>query len=161
MAARGEAETYRQAAEAERQAALDAQIGALDPAVIAAYQELATLGETDPVAAARRLAEYLTTAQSGPAPDPETTDPAKPAGGGPVSNSTPPPLSGGVDGNQPLTQPAGEDIAELVKPLDERYAAVVARNQDPVTRNRVTMRDRAAGFIAYLGSAYLQAVDKD
>lgn len=156
--ARTEAETFRQAAEAERQAALDAQIGSLDPAAVAAYQELVDLGQTDPVAAARRLAELLTPAQSGEQPAPEPTAPAAPEGGSVPAPQAPPPLSGGADGNTPLTQQPETDVAALTAQLDDRYASVVKRNNDPVDRNRVTMRDRAAGFIAYLGSAYLKAL---
>jgi hypothetical protein len=161
MAARTEAETYRQAAEAERQAALEAQIEGIDPAARAAYSELAELGQSDPVAAARRFAELLSAAQSGEPPAPPEAPPAPPAGGDTVPSQAPPPLAGGVDGNQPLTHPPGEDIAALTAGLDDQYAKVVARNQDPLERNRVTMRDRASGFIAYLGSAYVKAKVSD
>jgi predicted pyridoxine 5'-phosphate oxidase superfamily flavin-nucleotide-binding protein len=156
--ARQEAETYRQAAEAQRQAALETQIASLDPVAVAAYTELAELGQSDPVAAARRLAELLSTAQSGQQPVPDPAAPPAPPEGGPVPAQTaPPPILGGVDGSAPLTQPQGEDIAALTKALDDRYAGIVERNQDLTQRNRVTGRDRAAGFIAYLGSAYLKA----
>lgn len=157
--ARTEAETYRQAAEAQRQAALDAEISALPEAAVAAYQELATLGETDPVAAARRLAELLS-AQSVPAAgagDP----PPDPKEGNVPANQPPPPMGSGADGNAALATPKGEDIDEMIAGLDKRYADVVARNQDPVTRNRVTMKERASGMIAYLASAYVQATRTD
>jgi hypothetical protein len=157
--ARTEAETYRQAAEAQRQTALEAQIESIDPAARAAYDELAELGQSDPVAAAKRLAELLSGAQSTEPPAPPATPPVAPAGGT-VPAQAPPPMSGGVDGNQPLTQPPGEDMAALAASLDDTYAQVVARNQDPIERNRVTMRDRAAGFIAYLGSAYVKATNE-
>jgi hypothetical protein len=155
MAARGEAESYRQAAEAERQAALEAQIGSLDPVAVAAYTELAELGQSDPVAAARKFAELMTTAQSGHQPATDLTAPPVAPEGSTVPQA-PRPISG-VDGNAPLTQQPGEDIGALTAQLDARYAEVVGRNQDPVTRNRVTMKDRSAAFIAYLGSAYVKA----
>jgi len=156
--ARQEAEGYRQAAEAQRQTALDAQISSLDPVAMAAYTELADLGQTDPVAAARRFAELLATAQSSGQAAPAATAPTAPQEGSPVP-AAPRPISSGVDGNAPLTQQPGEDYAALTASLDKRYADVVARNQDPITRNRVTMRERAGAFIAYLGSAYVKATN--
>lgn len=160
VTARAAAETARQAAEAERQAALEAQLhGILGDDGIAAYQEVADLGATDPVAAARRFAELMTKGaqNAGQKPvDPPAT-PTAPEGAH-VPAQTPPPPSGGVDANAPLMTAQGEDIAALTAQLDERYAAAVKRNQDPVTRNRVTMRERGDAMIAYLGSAYLKAL---
>lgn len=155
--ARTEAATTRQVAEAQRQAALEAQLDdVLGQDGIAAFQELSDLSETDPVAAARMFAKLMTTAQSSLAAAAETpTPPVAPEGTVPAK--TPPPFpSGGVDGNAPLmTQ--GEDMEALTTKLDDRYAEVVARNQDPVTRNRVTQRERANGFISYIASAYVKA----
>ena len=162
--ARTEAETYRQAAEAQRAAALDAEISSLPEAAVAAYEELAELGQTDPVAAARRLAELLTSAQSAQAPAAGEAAPTAAPTEVPVSGgnpSVPPPMSAGADGNVPLNTPPGEDLDTKTARLDDRYAAVVARNQDPVTRNRVTMRERADGLISYLASAYIKAVGHD
>jgi len=156
-AARGEAETYRLAAEATRQAALEADLNSVPEDARAFYDELAELGQSDPVAAARRLAEFMANAQSAPGTESDDGAPNTPPAGGTVPAQAPPPLAGGVDGNQPLTQPIGEDIAALTAQLDDKYAKVVARNQDPLERNRVTMRDRAGAFIAYLGSAYVKA----
>lgn len=158
MVARNEAESYRQAAEAERQAALEAELGSLDPAAMAAYTELAELGQTDPVAAARRFTELLASAQSVGQPVPPVVAPTKVPEGLPVP-AAPRPISGGVDGNAPLTQQPGEDIGAMTAALDARYAEVVGRNQDPLTRNRVTMKERSSAFIAYLGSAYLKATE--
>lgn len=152
--ARGEAERLRQAAEAERQAAIDAQIGALPESAVAAYQELAELGQSDPVAAAARFSEMLANAQSAPATEAGEA-PTTPATEATVPDGAPPPMSAGADGNVPLSTPATDGIADLRADLDRQYAEVVAKNQDPVTRNRTTMRDRARGFIAYLASGYL------
>jgi hypothetical protein len=160
--ARTAAETARQTAEVERQAALEAQlVDILGADGIATYQEIADLGATDPVAAARRFAELMAKgAQSAGqgAPDPNAP-PAPPAGGAPVPAQTPPPPSGGVDGNAPLITAQGEDIAALTATLDKQFNDVVERNQNTTTRNRVTMRERAGAMIGFLGSAYVKAMN--
>ena len=156
---REEAETSRLAAEAQRQAALESQLtDILGADGIAAYQEVAELGATDPVAAARRFAE-LTKASAQSAGQPGPTPLAAPTApeGVLVPAQTPPPPSGGVDANAPLMNAQGEDIAALTGQLDARYAAAVERNQNTATRSRVTMRERADAMIAYLGSAYVKA----
>lgn len=159
--AREEAETYRQAAEAEKATALEAQISTLDPAVMAAYEELANLGAEDPVAAARKFAELMSTAQSlASAGTPGTEPPATTPPEGTVPASTPPPPGSGVNGDTPLTTQPGEDFTALRAQLNETYAGVVERNQDPIARGRVTMKDRAAAIIAYVGSSYLEYFDK-
>lgn len=161
-AARTAAETARQAAEAERQAALESQLsGILGEDGIAAYQEIAELGATDPVGAARKFAELMaSTAQSGGQPAGEPPAPPTAPGGSSVPVA-PPPFPGGVDGNASLIPPAGEDIAAITGALDKRYTEIVERNQDRNTRSRVTMRERSDGFIAFLGSAYLKAIGRN
>jgi hypothetical protein len=155
--ARTEAENLRLAAEAQQQAVLEAQLESLPEQARSLYEELADIGANDPVAAANRLAEVLATVQSG--------EPG--AGGGAGGDTTDleatvpqaptPPMSGGVDGNVPLSQSATVTDDEVIAGLDKTFSDAVNRNQDPVTRNRVTMKERAAGMIAYLGSAYIQA----
>ncbi len=70
----------------------------------------------------------------------------------------PPPPSGGINGDAPLgAASTQEDLGQVISGLEGGYNGVVERVQDPLTRNRVTMRDRATGFINYLGAAYLKA----
>lgn len=158
-AAREEAERVRLAAEAERQAALESQLNdELGEDGIAAFNELAELSTTDPVAAARRFKELMATAQSGassepPAADPPT-DPEAPVTT--PSNAVPPP-PGAVDGSAPLQPPNdADDLEALTGPLDQRWATTVERNLTPATRNRVTMRERADALIGFLASSYLK-----
>lgn len=161
------AEQARQAAEAQRVADQAASIAAvLDDRGRAAWDEIATLSQTDPVAAARKFAE-LTKAQAAqsaaPNADATTTAQASATGettvAGPASTeSTPPPPPSGVSGAAPLT-PAStdDDVPAIIESLTKTYGETVARVQDPVTRNRVTMRDRGDAFISFLGAAYLKA----
>lgn len=157
--AREDAEALRLAAEAQREADVEARIGALPEAARVAYQELVELGQTDPVAAARRLGELMaTTAQSG---GDETTDEGTadtaPEGATVPAQQAPRPMSGGVDGNASLSQQSQDDPETIATRLDKIYNDAVERNQNGLTRNRVTMKERAAGFIAYLGAAYTRA----
>lgn len=156
---RQEAEQARLAAEAERQTALESQLAdILGQDGIATYQEIAELGATDPVAAARKFAELMGKGvQSAPVADVPPAPPPAP-GEAIVPAQTPPPPPGGADANAPLLTAQGEDIAALTGQLDKRYTDVVERNQNPSTRNRVTMRDRADAMISYLGSAYVKAL---
>lgn len=159
IVARTAAEQAVQAAEAQRQAQMEAQFtDILGEDGIAAYQEFAELSETDPVGAARRFASLMAAGQTPAAGAAAEAPPTAPEGNVPAP--TPPMPSGAIDGNAPLSPPPAEDLAALTASLDARYADIVARNQDPLTRNRVTMRERAAGFIAYVGSAYVQATGR-
>jgi hypothetical protein len=153
---RNQAESDRQAAEALSRATQEDQIRTLlgDDGVVA-WNEIADLSDTDPVAAAKRLQEFgLEMAKSLAAADP--TGAATPPEGGTVP-STPPLPGGSVDPNAPLNPPATDEVDQLIAQLDKKYTDVVDRNQDPITRNRVTMRDRSDAFIAFLGSAVVQA----
>lgn len=163
-AARTEAENVRQAAEAERQAVLSQQlISTLGESGIAAYTEIAELSATDPVAAAQRLKALMESAAQSAAPKapeaPTTTSEGTESNvANATSQRTPPPPSHGLDGGTPLSQGStGEDQATVIAGLEKTYADVVARNQNFSQRNRVTMKDRANGFISYLGAAYLKS----
>lgn len=157
--AREDAEALRLAAEAQREADVEARIGTLPEAARAAYQELVELGQTDPVAAARRLGELMATpAQSGGQGEAdEGTGEAAPEGATVPAQQAPRPMSGGVDGNASLSQQSQDDPETIASRLDKVYNDAVERNQNGLTRNRVTMRERAAGMIAYLGAAYTRA----
>lgn len=164
---RTEAAEAQQAAEAERQAALERQLREqLGEDGVAVYQEIAELSQSDPFAAALRIAE-LRKAPAGQTPVPAAT--GTPAAGEPeedpvagnanaAASAAPPPPSQGLDGGAPLGQAStGEDVGQIIKDLESHYAATVARNQDMRSRNRVTMRDRASALIGYIGAAYLKA----
>ena len=70
---------------------------------------------------------------------------------------TPPPPSRGADGGTPLNPQPQDTPDQVIAALEKNYTDTVDRVQDPVTRNRVTMRDRAGAFINFLGASYLKA----
>lgn len=164
-AARQAAEQARLAAEAQQQAVVDAEMTALlGEEGVAFWAEFAELSTTDPVAAARRLAEFRAAgaaAQSAAAGAGDAAAGTQAAGeGSTVPAQTPPPPAAGVDGGAALgaaaaRQPTAEDVAAG---LEKTFNDVVARVQDPLTRNRVTMKERAAGAIAFVAAAYTRAV---
>lgn len=160
-AARTAAEEARIAAEATAQAALEAQITeTLGEEGVAFWAEFSELSATDPVAAAKRLAEVLSSkavAQSAAGDGAAAAADANAGEGTTVPATTPPPPTNGVDGGASLGQPAEATPAEVAATLEKTYQDTVARVQDPLQRNRVTQRDRAAGFIAYLGAAVVKA----
>lgn len=159
-AARTAAEEARQAAEAQQQAALETDImAALGEDGVAVWGELADLSVSDPRAAARRFAEVMANARvQSPAPaDPAAGGDDAAAGGEGVPAQTPPPPSRGVDGGQPIGQAAsGQDPQAIIAELEKGFVDVVDRVQDPITRNRVTMRDRAGAMMNFLAASYLK-----
>lgn len=166
-AARAEAEGVRQAAEAQRQQALFEQLRTeLGEDGVAAFNEIAELSETDPVGAARKFREMAARfAQSDPSaaaiaaaaatggtvPVPAQQQPATPA---------PQPVPElGLSGDAPLGTPTiGTDWDAIVADASTRYAEIVARNQDPITRARVTDRERGEGFMSWLSAAYVKGM---
>lgn len=159
-AARAEAERLRLAAEATQQAALEQQISdILGDDGVDAWNEIAELAGTDQVAAARRLKELMATASAQSVATPPAAAGAAPGQQqeAPVDDTrsaAQPPRS--VDGDAPLTTPPGDEVNQLIGSLETTYADAVKRNQDPDQRNRMTMRDRAAALIAYVGASYLK-----
>jgi hypothetical protein len=161
--ARAAAEVARQAAEAQQQADLEAElVTALGEDGLAAYNEIAELSTTDPRAAARKMAALIAQAraQSQPVGGAPPTAPASPAPTVPVEGNVPstaPPTPRGVAADAPLAPVAlPDEYAQVAADLEARYAATVERVQDPTTRNRVTMKDRANAMIAYIGAAVLK-----
>lgn len=159
-AARTVAEQARLAAEAQQQADLEDEISGIlgDEAAVAAFNEIAELTTSDPRAAAKKMAELVALsvrAQSTPQGEPTDPPPAPPAGG---TVTTPPPPRG-VGADAPLGQPprTEDDHLAIAGELESKYNGIAERVQDPQTRRRVTMRDRAEGFIAYVGAAALRA----
>lgn len=156
---RSAAERERLAAEAERQTALETALEAeLGEDGVAAFNTLAELSQSDPVAAARRFKEMTANAQSAPPSEPvEETPPTTPEAPVVDQASAVPPPPGGVDGNAPLQPPlAADELKAITDPLDERWQGVVDRNLTPAVRNRVTQRERAGALIGYLASSYLK-----
>lgn len=153
------------AAEAERQALQDAKIReVLGEEGVDLWSDLAELSASDPVQAAIKLRDLMLQKQEAAAEaeaaggEAETTEQEEQVEQKPLSQvASPPAPPGGVAANAPLqarpnTFSYDEGIAKAQKVFDE----IAERNQNPVTRNRVTMRDRAAGIMAYMEGAYLK-----
>jgi len=161
--ARSESESVRQAAEAQRQALLADQMASiLGEDGVEAFNAIADLSAVDPVEAARRFKELVAqSAQSTGQPNPVNNGPAA-SGGTPVpaqQQQTPPPPSAGLSADAPLGQPTtGVDWDAIAKGSTDRYAEIVARNQDPVTRSRVTDRERGEGFMSWLAASYVKGM---
>jgi hypothetical protein len=162
-AARSESENVRQAAEAQRQALLADQMASiLGEAGVEAFNAIADLSTVDPVEAARKFRELIAqSAQSAGQGSPMDNGPAA-NGGTPVpaqQQQTPPPPSAGMTSDAPLGQPTtGVDWDAIAKGSTDRYAEIVARNQDPVTRSRVTDRERGEGFMSWLAASYVKGM---
>jgi hypothetical protein len=164
---RTEAAEALQAAEAQRQQAIADQIAeVLGDDGVDAFNDLAELSASDPVAAARKFQSLISQyAQSGG--NVERLDAAVSgeanAGGTTVTEQAPPPVpSNRVDGDAPLNQPGpqGDDWEGISKDAAGRYAAVVERNQDPIMRSRVTDRERAGGFMAWIEASIASTMAK-
>lgn len=156
---RAEAEQRAQAAEAQRAEEQAARVRTiLGDDGVAIWDQFADLSTTDPVGAAEFLAQQLQGRAQNPAP--AAGDPTPPpAGGTPVPQPGNAPAAAGLSravGDAPLAGQADE-TDQVIAGLEATYADIAERNQDPARRNRVTMRDRANGFIAYLGAAYLKS----
>lgn len=158
--ARAEAENVRQAAEAQRQAVLAEQMASiLGEDGVEAFNAIADLSAVDPAEAARKFRELVAqSAQSAGMANPANPATAAPNGGTPVQQQTPPPGIG-LSGDAPLGQPTtGIDWDAIAKGSTDRYAEIVARNQDPVSRARVTDRERGEGFMSWLAASYVKGM---
>lgn len=152
------------AAEADRAAEQEAQIReVLGDDGVDAWNEIADLSSSDPVAAARKLRDFAAQrAQSSPPAQSQPQAGVPPNGGQPVSQNTPPPPpSSGVGAGVPLGAQGNDNSWGAIRAdAQARFDAVVERNQNPATRNRVTMRDRQAGIMAYLEGSYAGAMEE-
>lgn len=152
------------AAEAERQAAISDQLTAiLGESGVDAFNEIAELSETDPAGAARRFRELASQiAQSDPAAAAALV--AATNGGANVTQQpgtaqVPPPPSQSLTGDAPLNQPTtGTDWDGIITGAETRYGEIVQRNQDPITRARVTDRERGEGFMSYLAASLVKGM---
>ena len=164
---RTEAAEQLQAAEAQRQQAIADQIEeVLGADGVDEFNDLAELSATDPVAAARKFQSLITRyAQSGGNVgdlDKAVSGDAN-AGGTNVTDQAPPQVPNlRADGDVPLGQAPvqGDDWEGISKDAAQRYAAVVERNQDPLLRSRVTDRERAGGFMAWIEASIASTMHK-
>jgi len=159
-----EVATYRQQAEQAREEAAAAEAAARENQIravlgdegVAAWAEIAELSESDPIAAARKFAEIMgskpTAAPPAAAPEEATVAPEQ------TTAPAPPAPPRGLDAAAPLSQTStAEDYEATANRLEAEYQKVVEQVQNPLTRNRVRLRDQASAFISYVGAAYLRA----
>lgn len=162
--ARAEVERLRSEGETAAAQALDSQIrSTLSDDQITAYNELQTLSASDPVAAARRFAELLASGQTPPAAGDQTGQESTDGGATVTGQQTQ--LGQGADhleGAAPLGGASSNatDWDSIATAEEAKYAAIVERNRNGNTRNRVTMKERAEGFMSYIASGYAKAVGK-
>lgn len=155
--ARERAEAARLAAEATQQASIEQEIeGILGEEGVSFWSEFAELSQSDPREAARRLVAFRQAAAQNPVEPATTLRSSEPTEEAPVAQEQQPPATLRAVGDAPLGQ-RSDDTSQLVAALEAEYNGVVQRNLDPSTRNRVTMKDRGNGLIAYLLAAYTKA----
>lgn len=155
-AARQEAEQIRQAAEAERNAALAQRLQAtLGDEGLAFWNQLSELSATDPEAAARALADWRTSGQTAAAP---ATPPAAMAPQGGQQRVEPQgTLPTGLHADAPLGANGPQESNEqTIAAFDQRIEEITKRNQDPMTRNRVTTKERDEGIMAVFAKGVIQ-----
>jgi len=162
-AARAETEAVRQAAEAQRQAVLAEQMAMiLGDEGVDAFNAIADLSAVDPVEAARKFRELVASSAQSNVAAAQNAGNGAATGGTPVpeqQQQTPPPPSAGLSGDAPLGQSTtGVDWDSISKGATDRYAEIVTRNQDPVTRARVTDRERGEGFMSWLAASYVKGM---
>lgn len=146
-AARAEAEQIRQVAEAERNAALAQTLrSTLGDDGLAFWNQLSDVSATDPVAAAKLLAEWRSGGQT---PVPAAQTPAAPAPEGRSQMAAPAPQSSGLHADSPLGSSTPQESDEqTIAALDAKIEALTDRNLNPTTRSRVTIKERDEGIMA-------------
>jgi len=149
-AARAEAESVRQAAEAERNAALAQTLRTkLGDDGLAFWNQLSEMSATDPLAAADLLAEWRTGGQTPGAAAPKPPAPVPQEGQQQMTPQAPAPMPSGLHADSPLgsTTPQESD-EETIAAFDKKITDLTTRNYDPLTRNRVTTKERDEGIMA-------------
>lgn len=146
----------RAAAEADRMAEQESEIReVLGDDGVDAWNRISELSVSDPLAAARemrRFAEGLAQSRTPEAPLPASVPTEREGAAVPVRTPLPP--SRGVGAGVPLGQQGGDNSWAAIKTdAETRFGELVEKNQNPQTRNRMTMRDRAEGVITYLAGA--------
>jgi hypothetical protein len=146
----------RAAAEADRMGEQENEIRELlgDDGV-EAWNRISDLSVSDPLGAAREMRRFAETlAQSQPPAAPAPAGAPPPDEGAAVSTRTPLPPVRGVGAGVPLGQSGNDNSWAAIKAdAEARFGELVEMNQNPTTRNRVTMRHRAEGVITYLAGA--------
>jgi hypothetical protein len=142
-----------EAAEAERVAQIQQQMGTALGDKAQAFAEYSQLLQTDPVAAAQKYAE-MTMVQN-PVP-PAATTPAQTTEETqvPVTPQAPQPPTMGVSASTPLGQTQQQSQDDTTAALDKDVEAVVEANQGLSTRARVTDKIRATAMGKFMQSAY-------
>lgn len=152
-------EQARQAAEASIAETREREIRSiLGDDGVAAWSTISEQSATDPVAAARTLAELMRGAQASATPPPASTSPQE----APVTEQTPapavPPPPSGLAAATPLGSPSAADSdAETIAGLERQFADTADRVQNPLTRNRVRQRDIGDAFASYVSAALMKA----
>jgi hypothetical protein len=152
-------EQARQAAEASIAEAREREIRTiLGDDGVAAWSRIAEQSATDPVAAARTLAELMRGQQATAAAPPAPTSPQE----GTVTDQASPPAvpapPSGLSAATPLGSPsAAEGDAETIAGLERQFADAVDKVQNPLTRNRVRQRDIGDAFASYVSAALMKA----
>jgi hypothetical protein len=152
--ARQAEEAARQAAEAVAAEAREREIRTiLGDDGVAAWSRIAEQSATDPVAAARTLAELMRGQQATQPPAPPTPEAAQQQA--PPAAPLPP---AGLSATTPLgaPNPASAD-AEVIASLESQVADVMDKMQNPITRNRIRQRDVGDAFAAYVSAALMKA----
>jgi hypothetical protein len=149
-AARADAESVRQAAEAERNAALAQTLrSTLGDDGLAFWNQLSELSATDPVAAAKALADWRVSGQTPPAAAQTPPVPTPQEGQRQMTPQAPAPLQSSLHADAPLgSATPQESDEETVAAFDKKIHDLTERNYDPLTRNRVTTKERDEGIMA-------------
>lgn len=149
-AARAEAESIRQAAEAERNAALAQTLRTtLGDDGLAFWNQLSELSANDPVAAAKALAEWRVSGQTTPVAAQKPAASGQQEGQQQMTPQAPAPLPSGLHADAPLgSSTPQESDDQTIEAFDKRITDLTARNYDPLTRNRVTTKERDEGIMA-------------
>lgn len=149
-AARGEAESIRQAAEAERNAALAQTLrSTLGDDGLAFWNQLSEVSANDPVAAATLLAEWRAGGQTPVAAAQTPAVPVPQEGQRQMTPQAPAPLASGLHADAPLGSSTPQESDEqTIAAFDKKIADLHERNFDPLTRNRVTTKERDEGIMA-------------
>lgn len=160
-AARTEAEASRQAAEAQKMQAQSEQVRSiLGDEGVAVWQQFADLSQTDPVAAAKVLADWKVAQSRVPVGAPAAGTPPAGATTMPAQGyGAPPPISSGLLADSPLGSiPPQESDEAVIAALDTKFAEVAKRAQDPLTRNRVTDKERNEGIMAHFAAGVVKGL---